>query len=277
MALRALDEVAEHDAPAETKALYADIKACLGVPVINLIFRNMASIPDCLEYVWSAIRPLYVSGEAAAAQEQLVDAILPGNAAKWSVSDLLSLGLTEEEVASVKAVLQTYIRANPANMMGMLCLAMLLQEQPLDASDELLADRGYQPDPLPALLPMTAPNDMSPAAATAYQRLTEQLHGPGGSVSPSLYRHFAQWPGLMTLIADQTDDLVRSDLGKAGDAMLTAAADRASALAAQLPAPDRERPDPDVVSHILDLAHLFPPNMCKMTILAEFLLRGLNR
>ena len=276
MAARPLEELTERDAPPPMQALYADIKACLGVPVINLIFRNMATIPGCLEFVWDAIRPLYVSGEAAKAQNELVSAILPGQSANWSQSDLLAIGLTAEETPAIAAVLQTYIRANPANMVGMLCLRQLLSDTWQPASTDALADRSFRPDPLPPLLPMIAPADMSSAAARAYDRLTEQLHGPGGTISPSLYRHFAPWPGLMSRIADETEDLVQTQLDDATEGMLTLANAQAASLARHLPAPVAPRPEASVVAHILDLATLFPPNMCKMTILAEYLRRGLR-
>jgi len=79
----------------------------------------------------------------------------------------------------------------------------------------------------------------------------------------------------MENIADLTDNLVAADLSPAAEEMLASAMETADTLVDQLPVTEQPKPESAVIDHIQDLAQLFPPNMCKMTILAEYLRRGL--
>ena len=58
--------IAEADATGEIAALYADIRATLGVPVVNLIWRHLATFPGGLSWAWRSLKPLYASGAIAA-------------------------------------------------------------------------------------------------------------------------------------------------------------------------------------------------------------------
>nr|NKB46120.1 hypothetical protein [Alphaproteobacteria bacterium] len=62
MAKAPLPEIKEGDAVGETAALYDDIRAVIGVPMVNLIFRHMATVPGCLLWAWGTVRPPYISG-----------------------------------------------------------------------------------------------------------------------------------------------------------------------------------------------------------------------
>ncbi|HPU53194.1 MAG TPA: hypothetical protein PK359_16670, partial [Burkholderiaceae bacterium] len=57
-----VDAISEADARGDVAELYADIRATLGVPVVNLVWRNLATIDGALPWAWSAVRPAYVSG-----------------------------------------------------------------------------------------------------------------------------------------------------------------------------------------------------------------------
>ena len=54
--------ITERDATGVTAAIYADIRAVLGVGVVNLIWRHLATMPGALPWAWETVRPLYVSG-----------------------------------------------------------------------------------------------------------------------------------------------------------------------------------------------------------------------
>ena len=51
--------VLESDARGEIADIYADIRKVLGTSVVNLIWRNLATMPGALEWTWSTVRPLY--------------------------------------------------------------------------------------------------------------------------------------------------------------------------------------------------------------------------
>jgi hypothetical protein len=65
--------VAEAAARGETAAIFAEIRAVLGVGVVNLIWRHLATIPGALPWAWGLLRPRYADGTLAA-----VAAGLPG-------------------------------------------------------------------------------------------------------------------------------------------------------------------------------------------------------
>jgi len=50
--------VLEADAKGEIADIYADIRKVLGTSVVNLIWRNLATMPGALEWTWSTVRPL---------------------------------------------------------------------------------------------------------------------------------------------------------------------------------------------------------------------------
>ena len=58
---------------ADIAAIYTDIRATLGVPVVNLIWRHLAVFPDGLPWAWESLKPLYASG-AIAAEARLASA-----------------------------------------------------------------------------------------------------------------------------------------------------------------------------------------------------------
>ena len=52
--------VREDDAAGEIAKIFADIRNVLGTSVVNLIWRNLATMPGALEWTWSTVRPLYL-------------------------------------------------------------------------------------------------------------------------------------------------------------------------------------------------------------------------
>jgi hypothetical protein len=56
--------IAEPAATGETAALFADIRATIGVRVVNLVWRHLATLNGALPWAWQAVKPLYVRGMA---------------------------------------------------------------------------------------------------------------------------------------------------------------------------------------------------------------------
>ena len=56
-----LPEIKEKDANGKILLIYNDIKEITGFPLVNLIFRSMATINGCLETSWFTLRPLYLN------------------------------------------------------------------------------------------------------------------------------------------------------------------------------------------------------------------------
>ena len=54
--------ITEAAATGETAAIFADIRQVLGVDVVNLIWRHLATMDGALPWAWQALRPLYADG-----------------------------------------------------------------------------------------------------------------------------------------------------------------------------------------------------------------------
>ena len=61
----ALAELREAEAPPEIAAIYAALRAASGVPLVNLIYRHLATLDGVLPWVWAAIRPPLQDGRLA--------------------------------------------------------------------------------------------------------------------------------------------------------------------------------------------------------------------
>ena len=68
--------ITEAAATGEIAAIFADIRRVLGVDVVNLIWRHLATIPGALPWSWRTLRPLYadgtIAGDAAALRGDLL-------------------------------------------------------------------------------------------------------------------------------------------------------------------------------------------------------------
>ena len=53
--------ILEADARGEVAEIYADIRKVLGTSVVNLIWRNLATMPGALPWTWATVRPLSIS------------------------------------------------------------------------------------------------------------------------------------------------------------------------------------------------------------------------
>ena len=93
----------------------ADIRQVLGTSVVNLIWRNLATIPGALEWTWSAAKPLYL-GPAPGYAESLRRAIELPAAPSFSSDTLAVAGLSRRrcsEDSRYPGQLSLYQRARP--------------------------------------------------------------------------------------------------------------------------------------------------------------------
>lgn len=54
--------ITEATASGETATIFADLCATLGVSVVNLIWRHIATLPGALPWAWATVKPVYLSG-----------------------------------------------------------------------------------------------------------------------------------------------------------------------------------------------------------------------
>ncbi len=188
--------ITEGDATGEIAAIYQDIRATTGVPVVNLIWRHLATMPGALPWTWGALRPLYAANTVASAAAPLrgqlaLPAMLP-----WPVSVLESAGLSLSDRQTVGRILSSYDRSNAMNLVALAALQAHTRGQanatPLPATEPGSSIQGD----LPFLLTF---DQMAPATADLVYRLNA-IGDPDHKVIASMYRHLAHWPAFLALV-----------------------------------------------------------------------------
>jgi hypothetical protein len=103
-------------------------------------------------------------------------------------------------LTTVLNTLDAYNRANPVNLMAMLCLLQRLEDP--DTPAESLEQRTWSPPPpvTGPLPPMTTPADMTPAVRRLIQDFGFGDRSKPDLVVPSLFRHFTAEPALLAIL-----------------------------------------------------------------------------
>lgn len=276
MAASPLPEIKEGDATGRIARLYDDIRAVIGIPIVNLIFRHMATVDGCLDWTWSLLRPLYVSGKIPTAADALTDGVLPDHVTDLS-GPIRQAGLTGADVDAIACVLESYGRANPMNAVGLQVVDLVLAGQQQDTDDRLglLADGDLlRPKGLAGLLPMTDPASAPERVQIALNKLAFQIHGADTGVIPSLYRHFGQWPDFLEALEPALAPALSGGIEDAAQTMLEDSKVHARTLYNELRLPDSD-PNTQMKEALNQLIAQFPLNICRMTVLATLLRRGL--
>jgi hypothetical protein len=104
-----LPAVAEAAAAGETAKLFVDIRATVGVRVVNLVWRHLATLPGALPWAWSAVKPLYLRGIVDQAAVRFREAMI--------VPRLASL--SGDAPAGVDDVLASYDHSNTTNLFAL--------------------------------------------------------------------------------------------------------------------------------------------------------------
>ena len=203
-----LAELSERDVAGEKAAIYAEIKRLGGVPMVALIFRHLATRPGVLEWAWDAIGPAWRSGLLQEAAWRVAREAPMTPIADMPRPALHALGLGDGDIADIREVLEAYNRANPENMLSMLCLRRLLAGH---RASEPLAARTWSAPPSPGLpLPMIDVATMGPEMSDLLGLVAAPGDADGPRVVQSLYRHLAQRPAYLalavTLLRERFDD-----------------------------------------------------------------------
>ena len=203
-----LPELAEGDATGDKAAIYAEIRKLGGVPMVALIFRHLATLPGALEWMWSALGPAWRGGELQESAWQIAREAPLAPIAVMPRPALAALGIDEAALEEVRVVLAAYNRANPENLLSVLCMLRLLEGR---ASSRDFLIRPWNPPAAPGPLVPMGSIDGLPQELDA---LLELVAAPGEPGSPrvvqSLYRHLLHRPQFLalavTLLKQRFDD-----------------------------------------------------------------------
>ena len=190
-----LPTITEAEAEGPVAALYADIRHTLGVPVVNLIWRHLATFPGGLEWAWRSVRPLHIEGRAEAGAALIRDRLVLPNIPPWPPEVLAAAGLDTADLDMITAVLASYDRGNTLNLSALGALALAAAGEEGDGGLS-----GTPADPVTATLPpLLDVADMDAPVRDLVFRLNMLGERDEGRILASLYRHLAHWPAFLAL------------------------------------------------------------------------------
>jgi hypothetical protein len=231
-----LPELREAEAPPEIAALYDEMRRTMRLPLVNLIYRHLATMPGVLPFVWSLVRPAMVSGVLDAAHARVLAGTPPLALAP------LEAGAFGRDRCAALAVVRSYNRGNGLNLVALSAVRHAL-EDPGAIPVRPAPPAGAVADPVARVPPIPKLADLSPEKAETVRGLAA-LHGGGAGVIPTLYLHLAHWPALLDALADRLRPaLADGSVARGRDAAVALARDEARRLVPELAAsapPPRE-------------------------------------
>ena len=202
-----LPELRESEASGEKARIYAEIRRLGGVPMVALIFRHLATLPGALEWMWAAMEPTWRSGRLQETAWRIAREARLAPIARIPQAALRTLGVDEAALEEIRVVLAAYNRANPENLLTVLCLLRLLEGHASRTSSHVAWNPPAAPGPLAPMGDIASlPSDVT--------ELLQWVAAPGEPGAPrvvqSLYRHFTRRPAFLavavTLIRQRLDD-----------------------------------------------------------------------
>jgi hypothetical protein len=180
-----LPAITEAEASGEIADLFADIRATVGVRVVNLVWRHLATMDGALPWAWAAVKPLYLAG--------LPDAAMAAFQRTMDVPKLASLA--DAVPASVDAVLASYDHSNTINLFALGALRAWLNCEV--ARDGKIAPGPRRRAPDLALPKLASEADVAPETWALVLRLNKFGDEPQPLILASMYRHLAHAPSFL--------------------------------------------------------------------------------
>lgn len=181
--------VTEAAATGQIAVLFADIRQVLGVDVVNLVWRHLATIEGALEWAWPTLRPLYVDGALGAEAAGLRAALALPSLPPVPAEVFAGLGLGPPALAAIRHVLAAYDRTN---VLALIALSALLAGPAGEGGAAAAVPAPARPRIVLPRLPTMA--ELSPETAALVTRLNGLGTRRPGAILASMYRHLADWP-----------------------------------------------------------------------------------
>ena len=273
-----MSELSVENANGEIRVIYETIEAALGVRLVNLVYRHLATVPGALEWAWYTVGEPFRAGVFAERSKALLPVV--DRPPRRRIS-LISAELPLEEARQVLATLDAYNRANPMNAVSLRVIALALEAgrpaAPLPVTPPSVTTPSH--GDLPGLLPMGSLDSLDPDTMALMHRLARLTSGRESKIVPSLFRHFAAWPSLLEQMADWMEEFAGGTIIDEQAAHIFAMADRiACDIYAALPAPGANAilPGPKTRRTLVETIEIFPPTICRMIVIAVLLRSALS-
>jgi hypothetical protein len=242
--------IAEASATGAVAELFADIRRVLGVEVVNLIWRHLATIPNALPWAWGILRPLYADGTIGAEAQALHDQLALPNLPPFPPDLFSVIELDRNDVVSIRNILAAYDRTNAMALVALSALLSQLDEPPATTSRIAGGRPVRSPEPvatiaLPPLPGLDALPDPVARLVLTLNRLGTRRDDP---VLASMYRHLAYWPAYLALSWALIAPLdANGSLQQAIADALAKAQARAESIAVRLQAPPIDERTADAI------------------------------
>jgi hypothetical protein len=203
--------ISEGDAVGDIAALYEDLRVTLGVPFVNLIWRHLATIPGGLAWVWTLVKPLYVSGEPE--RLSLDTSALVSFPSLAPLPDFLwdSAAISGRDRQTIAALIESYNHANGVNFLALLTAVSMLRDGPPVKTNRPAAPHAERhraaTQPLP---PLPALSELPPHLLALVHQLDQFGRLGSSDAIASLYRHLAHWPAFLSIAYTALEPLHRS-------------------------------------------------------------------
>ena len=195
-----LPEIREADASPEIALIYEDIRRCMRLPLVNLIYPHFATLPGVLPQIWGLVRAIILSGELETALLRMYrDLPIP----ELAPFDESTIGHLDQ--ATIRRVLQAYNRGNGLNLNALTAINSGLRQRRLGILEIAEVVPDFEALPLPRLLKLT---ELDPKLADRLAHIA-LLHDSGPGVVPSLYLHLANWPDFLAAACSRIEPLLR--------------------------------------------------------------------
>jgi len=192
--------ITEAEATGETAEIFADLRDTLGVNVVNLVWRHIATFPGALAWAWATLRPIYVSGAVGLEARRLRSELVTPALSVWPASALRCVQVDATSEATIRRVLASYNRSNALNLVALSALVRHIDGAPFSAAASSGAP-APSPEPgiegaMPKLLALDEVTKDTADLILTINLLADRHHG---RIVASMYRHLAHWPGFLAL------------------------------------------------------------------------------
>ncbi len=238
-----LAEIREEDASPEIRAIYADMRGTMRLPLVNLIYRHLATSPGVLPHTWAFVRAMVVSGDLDAARTRLEHSLNVPALEPFTADDLC-----DADKSAIRHLLDAYNRGNGFNVIALRAVRTDLHR------------RAHPPLQMPAVAGDGAPSiprllrfaELSPGLAATVSTISALHEGMNG-VIPSLYLHLANWPGFLDASCRRIAPALKDgSFGRARRTAIAQAGVEANALIAPMQGVAMASGFPDAVLAVLD-------------------------
>lgn len=192
--------IPETSATGEIAEIYEDIRQTLGVDVVNLVWRHLATIDGALPWAWQAVRPAYVAGVVSAEAEHMKSELQPPRLVDVPADVMSAAGISGNDLATIRTILASYDRSNAMNY---LALSALIRDggDPATGGNRHTSiappGRVESVGKIPSLPPL---DGMTPEMTALLHRLNALGETDDQWIMVSMYRHLSYWPGSLAVI-----------------------------------------------------------------------------